>query len=63
VSGFARLIPLLTIIVTLFAVFQLFTAIVHLTHREYIGAALNFVFSFAGFALGRALWTNRRKFM
>ena len=60
-SAFGRLIPLLTVIVALFGVYQLFTAIMYLSQRQYIGAALNLVFSFAGFALARALWTNRRK--
>jgi hypothetical protein len=63
VSGFGRLIPLLTVVVVLFALFQLFTAIVYLSRRQYVGASLNLVFSFAGFALARALWTNRQKFM
>jgi hypothetical protein len=62
-SGFGRLIPLLTVVVILFALFQLFTAIVYLAQRQYIGASMNFVFSFAGLALARALWTNRKKFM
>jgi hypothetical protein len=62
-SGFGRLIPLLTIVVVLFALFQLYTAIMYLAQREYIGASLNLVFSFAGFVLARALWTNRQRFM
>ena len=33
----------------------------YLAQREYIGASINLVFSFAGFALARALWTNRGK--
>jgi hypothetical protein len=54
---------MLTIIVVLFALFQLYTAIMLLSRREYIGASLNIVFSFAGFVLARALWTNRQRFM
>jgi hypothetical protein len=61
VSAFGRLIPFLTVIIVGFALFQLYTAIMYFAHRQYIGAALNLVFSFAGFALARALWTNRRK--
>ena len=61
VSAFGRLIPLLTVIVVVFALYQLYTAIMYLGQRQYIGASLNLVFSFAGFALARALWTNRRK--
>lgn len=61
VSAFGKLIPLLTVLVVGFAVFQLYTGIVLLGQKVYIGAALNLVFSFAGLALARALWTNRRK--
>jgi len=43
--------------------FQLYTAIMYLAQAEYIGASLNLVFSFAGFVLARALWTNRQRFM
>ena len=60
-SAFARLIPLLTAIIGFFGLFQLYTAIMYLAQREYIGASINLVFSFAGFALARALWTNRGK--
>ena len=35
----------------------------YLGQREYIGASLNLVFSFAGFVLARALWTNRKRLM
>jgi hypothetical protein len=61
VSAFGRLIPLLVVIVAFFALFQLWTAIVFLARREYIGASLYLVFSFAGLALARALWMNRAK--
>lgn len=61
--AFGRLIPLLTVVVVAFAIFQLYSAIMLLGQREYIGASLNLVFSFAGLALARALWTNRRKLM
>ena len=61
VSAFGRLIPVLVIIVAFFALFQLWTAIVYLAQREYIGGALYLVFSFAGLALARALWMNRAK--
>jgi hypothetical protein len=62
VSGFARLIPVLIVIVAFFSLFQLWTAIVYLAQQEYIGGALYLVFSFAGLALARALWMNRAKF-
>ena len=62
-SAFGKLIPLLTAIVAVFALFQLYTAIMFLVHRQYAFGAFNLVFSFAGLALARALWTNRRKLM
>ena len=62
-SAFGRLIPLLTVIVVVFALFQLYTAIMFLVNSQYAFGAFNLVFSFAGLALARALWTNRRKLM
>jgi hypothetical protein len=61
VSAFGRLIPFLTAIVVVFSLFQLYTAIMALAQKAYPVAALNLVFSFAGIALARALWTNRTK--
>ena len=60
-SAFGKLIPFLTVIIAAFAVFQLYTAIVFLSTRQYPIGSLNLVFSFAGLALARALWTNRRR--
>lgn len=60
-SKFGRLIPLLIVVVTAFALFQLYTAIMFLSHREYAFAAFNLVFSFGGLALARALWINRSR--
>ena len=60
-SAFGRLSPLLTAIVVVFALFQLYTAIMFLVSRQYAFGAFYLVFSFAGLALARALWTNRRK--
>ena len=62
-SAFGKLIPLLTVVVVAFALFQVYTAIMFLTQRQYAFGAFNLVFGFAGFALARALWTNRRKLM
>ena len=62
-SAFGRLIPLLMVIVVVFALFQLYTAIMFLVHGQYAFGVFNLVFSFAGFALARAMWTNRRKLM
>ncbi|HEX6574725.1 MAG TPA: hypothetical protein VF042_07105 [Gemmatimonadaceae bacterium] len=61
-SAFGRLIPFLTVIVIVFSLLQLYTAIVSMVNKEYVVAAINIVFSFAGVALARALWTNRARF-
>jgi hypothetical protein len=55
------LIPLLIAIVIVFSLLQLYTAITAIVQKAYPVAALNLVFSFAGLALARALWTNRAK--
>jgi hypothetical protein len=60
-STFGRLIPFLIVIVTAFALFQLYTAIMFLANRQYAFAAFNLVFSFGGLALARALWINRAR--
>jgi ABC-type uncharacterized transport system permease subunit len=60
-SAFGRLIPFLMVVIIAFALFQLYTAIMFLSQRQFAFAAFNLVFSFAGFALARALWTNRSK--
>jgi hypothetical protein len=49
------------VVIIAFALFQLYTAIMFLSQRQFAFAAFNLVFSFAGFALARALWTNRSK--
>ena len=60
--AFGRLIPLLVAIVAVFALFQLYTALMFLLNKQYAFGAFNLVFSFAGVALARALWINRAKF-
>jgi len=60
-SAFGRLIPFLIAVVVAFALFQLYTAIMFLSRHEYAFGAFNLVFSFGGFALARALWTNRSR--
>lgn len=62
-SAFGKLIPLLTVVIVVFALFQLYTAIMFLAQRQYAFGAFNLVFGFAGVALARALWINRRKLM
>jgi hypothetical protein len=61
-SSFGKLIPVLIVLVSLFALFQLYTAIMFLSHGQYAFAAFNLVFSFGGVALARALWINRSRF-
>jgi hypothetical protein len=61
VSAFGRLIPFLVVIVVAFSLLQLYTAIMAFMQKAYPVGALNLVFSFAGLALARALWTNRAK--
>ena len=61
-SAFGKLIPVLIVLVSLFALFQLYTAIIFIAHRQYAFAAFNLVFSFGGLALARALWMNRSRF-
>lgn len=59
--GFVKLIPFLIAIVIIFALLQLYSAIVLLSQRSYAMGGLYLVFSFAGLALARALWTSRRR--
>lgn len=61
-SAFGRLIPFLTVVVTLLALYQLFTSARLGLSGEYAFAALYGVFAISGFALARALWVNRGKF-
>lgn len=61
-SAFGRLIPLLTIVILLFALYQVFASASLGIRGEYAFAALYGVFAIAGFALARALWANRGKF-
>ena len=61
-TSFVKLIPLLVTIIALFAIFQLYTAIMYGAHANYTFAALYIVLAFAGAALARALWVQRSKF-
>jgi hypothetical protein len=56
---FTALIPFLTLIVVAFAILQVYTAITFAASRQFGFALFYAVFGFAGFALARALWTNR----
>ena len=61
-SAFGKLIPVLIVVVLLFALYQLYTAIMFLTSKQYAFGVFNLVFSFAGVALARALWINRSRY-
>jgi hypothetical protein len=61
-SAFGKMIPVIIVIVSLFALFQLYTAIRFLVSGQYAFGVFNLVFSFAGVALARALWVNRSRF-
>jgi len=59
-SAFARLIPFLVFIIGAFVLFQLYTAVMFAAQSMYAFAVFNAVFGFAGIALARALWVNRK---
>lgn len=61
-SSFGRLMPLLTVIVSALALYQIYNAIMFAMQHEYAFAVFHLVFGFAGFVLARALWTHRRTF-
>ena len=61
-SAFGKLIPVLIVIVSVFALYQLYTAIMFIASKQYSFGVFNLVFSFAGLALARALWVNRSRF-
>ena len=59
-KAFARLIPFLVVIIGAFVVYQLYTAAMFAAQSMYAFAVFNAVFGFAGIALARALWINRK---
>jgi hypothetical protein len=61
-TSFIKLIPLLVAIIGLFALLQLYTGIMYGVNANYPFAALYIVLGFAGAALARALWVQRRTF-
>lgn len=60
-STFARLMPLLLVMIAGFALYQLFVALMLASRGEWPFAALYAVMSMAGWALARMLWINKRK--
>jgi hypothetical protein len=59
-SGFLKLIPILLVIVVLFSLLQLYTAVVYTIRGSYPFAALYAVLSIAGLAIARGLWVQKR---
>ena len=60
--AFARLIPILTAIITLLALYQFYGASMFAISGQYAFALFYAVFGFAGLVLAWALWSNRGKF-
>jgi hypothetical protein len=61
VSAFSKLVPFLTILIAVFAVYQLVAAIIFAARGEWGFTALYVLMSIAGAALARTLWINRAK--
>jgi hypothetical protein len=59
-NAFARLIPFLVAVIGAFVIYQLYTAVMFVAQSMYAFALFNAVFGFAGIALARALWINRK---
>jgi hypothetical protein len=62
VRAFGRLTPFLIAIVVAFVLLQLYMAIRFAIAGQYAFGVFYAVFAFAGLALARALWINRKKF-
>lgn len=60
-NTFARLLPVFTIVIAGFALYQLFVALMLAARGEWAFALFYGVMSFAGWALARVLWVNKRK--
>jgi hypothetical protein len=63
VSAFVRLIPFLTILIALFAVYQLVAAVIFAARSQWGFTALYVLMAVAGFVLARTLWGNRKSLM
>ncbi len=60
-SAFARLVPLLLIIISGFALYQLFVAMLFASRQQWGFAALYILMALAGAALARMLWINKKR--
>ena len=59
--AFARLIPFLTAVIFLLALYQIYGAVLFALSGHYAFAAFYALFGFGGFVLGWVLWSNRKK--
>jgi hypothetical protein len=59
--AFARLIPFLTAVIFLLALYQIYGAVLFGLSGQYAFAAFYALFGFGGFVLGWVLWSNRKK--
>lgn len=60
--AFAKLIPFLTLIIGLLALYQFYGASMFAVSGQYGFAVFYAIFGFAGLVLAWALWSNRGKF-
>jgi uncharacterized protein YqgC (DUF456 family) len=60
-STFARILPVLLIVVAGFALYQLFIALTLASKGQWPFAAVFTLMSIAGWALARVLWNAKRK--
>jgi membrane associated rhomboid family serine protease len=62
VRAFARLIPLLTIVISLLALYQIYGAVMFAISGQIAFGLFYALFGFAGLVLAWSLWSNRRRF-
>ena len=60
-SAFARLIPFLSIVICLLALYQFYGEVMFALSGQVGFAIFYALFGFGGFVLAWALWSNRRK--
>lgn len=60
-SAFARLIPFLTAVICLLALYQIYGGMMFALSGQYAFAAFYALFGFGGFVLAWTLWSNRKK--
>ena len=60
-AAFARLIPLLLVVIGGFVLYQLFVAVLFASRQQWGFTALYALMAIAGAALARTLWINKRR--